>query len=58
MGGATVVMEKFKMAVCPVCYPPSHGEFQMAAEKGKAVTEFGAQGEEGRRRDRGALGLP
>ena len=42
IGGATVVMEKFKMAVCPVVIR-HHTEFQMAAEKGKAVTEFGAK---------------
>jgi chromosome partitioning protein len=42
IGEATVVMEKFKMAVCPAVIR-HHTEFQTAAEKGKAVTELGAK---------------
>src|SRR5262249_22666892 len=43
IGEATAVMEKFEMAVCPrvIRHRP---EFQIAAEKGKAVTELGAKG--------------
>ena len=42
IGEATAVMEKFKMAVCPVVIR-HRPEFQTAAEKGKAVTELGAK---------------
>ena len=40
---ATAVMEKFKMTVCPVAIRHRQ-EFQVAAQKGKAVTEIGARG--------------
>ena len=39
---ATAVMEKFKMAVCPVVIR-HRPEFQAAAQKGKSVTEMGAK---------------
>jgi hypothetical protein len=43
IGEATAVMEKFSMAVCPAVIH-HRPEFQIAAEKGKAVTELGAKG--------------
>jgi chromosome partitioning protein len=43
IGEATAVMEKFEMAVCPQVIR-HRAEFQIAAEKGKAVTELGAKG--------------
>jgi chromosome partitioning protein len=43
VGAATAVMEKFNMAVCPAVIH-HRAEFQIAAEKGKAVTELGAKG--------------
>ncbi|HEY7086044.1 MAG TPA: ParA family protein [Hyphomicrobiaceae bacterium] len=43
IGEATAVMEKFNMAVCPAVIH-HRPEFQIAAERGKAVTEIGAKG--------------
>jgi len=43
IGAATAVMEKVNMAVCPAVIH-HRPEFQIAAEKGKAVTEFSAKG--------------
>src|SRR5262245_16523018 len=43
IGAATAVMEKFGMAVCPAVIH-HRPEFQIAAEKGKGVTELGAKG--------------
>jgi chromosome partitioning protein len=43
IGEATAVMERFKMAVSPAVIR-HRTEFQIAAEKGKAVTELGAKG--------------
>ena len=56
IGEARAAMEKFKMVVCPkvIHHRP---QFQVAAEKGKAVTEAGARAKKAADEIRGVWGF-